>query len=195
MAKFKGVTEEALAARPAGQQELNYKTLLCRYKVSIEAIVFALIMDANDISNLISQYGESLKRVLPRLVGVLGEGIVLAELTKLGIPATLCDGQKRAVDLRTKGGLSIQVKTAQEPKFVTKIGQKRFDARHLPDVWVLVLLADINKPRFFVLTHQEICTLQKARNQQWNDEYFKRHGNGSMPPETQIKWRLVGDSE
>lgn len=133
-------------------------------------------MDTTDITALLAEYGDSLNRILPRLFGVLGEGIVCAELQRRGIPSKLCLGQKRAIDLETEGGLRVQVKTAQKPKFTTRIGQSQFDPGHVPDVWVLVLLNDINKPRFFVLTHQEICGLQKLRNQEWNEGYFKRHG-------------------
>ena len=133
------------------------------------------LVDATDINALLSEYGDSLECVLPKLLGVLGEGIVHAELRKRGITSKLCPGQKRAVDLETESGLRIQVKTAQKHRFVTGIAQKRFDAGHVPDVWVLVLLTS-SKARFFILTHEEICSLQKVCNDEWNRAYFNRHG-------------------
>src|SRR6266480_1606526 len=98
-------------------------------------------MNTRDIASLLSEYGDTFDRVLPRLLGVLGEAIVCAELKKQGIRAKLCRGQKRSIDLLTDSGLRIQVKTAQTARFVTGLSQKNFYKGHEPDIWVLVLIA------------------------------------------------------
>ena len=138
-------------------------------------------MNTRDIASLLFKYGDTFDRVLPRLHGVLGEGIVCAELKRQGISAKLCRGQKRSIDLLTDSGRRIQVKTAQNPKFVTNLTQKNFYKEDEPHIWVLVLIAGAH-PRFFILTHQEICKLQKAVNKASERRYFKRHGKPFKGP-------------
>lgn len=132
-------------------------------------------MNTREIASLLSEYGDTFDRVLPRLLGVLGEAIVCAELKKHCIRAKLCRGQKRSIDLVTDTGRRIQVKTAQRPKFVTNLSQKNFYKEDEPHIWVLVLIGGA-RPRFFILTHREICKLQKAVNKASERRYFKRHG-------------------
>lgn len=129
-----------------------------------------------DMISLLSEYGDTFSLVLPRLLGVLGEAIVCSELKKRGIEAELCRGNKRSVDLLLTGtGLRIQVKTSQGAKFVTRLGQKGFENPDVPDFWVLLLISK-NGARFFILTHREICDIQRARNEAYAKRYFVRNG-------------------
>jgi hypothetical protein len=86
-----------------------------------------------------------------------------------------------AISDRKERALKIEVKTIQQGNFVTNITRKGLDKDpHAPDFWVLFQIRpDQNagfKERFFVLTHEEICRVQKVRNQAFAKEHFARHG-------------------
>ena len=120
------------------------------------------------------------------LLNLAGEYRICSELNKRGVFATVTYGNRKSVDVyaisdRKEPALKIEVKTSQQDKFVTKIAQKRLaNDPDAPDFWVLFqILPDQNatfKERFFVLTHQEICQAQAARNQAHAEKYFAQHG-------------------
>lgn len=125
-----------------------------------------------------------IERIPKYLLSLAGEYRVCSELNKLGIFATVTYGNRKSVDVyaisdRHERALKIEVKTAQQRRFVTRITQKDLaNDPHAPDFWVLfqIGLEAGTKDRFFVLTHKEICAVQAARNQAFADSYRKRHG-------------------
>src|SRR6266571_873293 len=134
------------------------------------------MMEISDVVSLLSEYGPTaFESVLPRLLGVLGEAVVCRELKKqCDIEAEVCPGNKRSVDLLVGGTkLRIQVKTSQTGRFVTRLTQKGFNKPDVPDLWVLFLVGK-NAPRFFILTHEEICKAQKARNEAYAGKCAQR---------------------
>lgn len=121
------------------------------------------------------------------LLNLAGEYRICSELNKRGVFATITYGNRKGVDVyaisdRKERALKIEVKTAQQGKFVTSITQKGLDKNRpdSPDFWVLFqILPGQNatfEERFFILTHEEICGVQKRRNNEWQNQYFKRHG-------------------
>ena len=76
--------------------------------------------------------------------------------------------------------LRIQVKTSQRSRFVTRLAQKSPTNDDSPDFWVLLHINEEGGRRFFVLTHPEICEIQKARNEVYAHKYIARHGK---PPD------------
>lgn len=127
------------------------------------------------------------------LLNLAGEYRVCSELNKRGIFATLTYGNRKcadvyAIDDERQRVLKIEVKTTQKRQFVTSIGQKgllRTD-RNAPDFWVLFQLtspqADNFAERFFVLTHEEIWDIQKARNDLYSEQYKIRHNGDECDP-------------
>jgi len=125
------------------------------------------------------------------LLNLAGEYRICSELNKRGVFATVTYGNRKGVDVyaisdRKERALKIEVKTSQRDNFVTSIAQKRLaNYPHAPDFWVLFqILPDQNatfKERFFVLTHQEICTAQEARNKPYAEKYFARYGKQPDP--------------
>jgi hypothetical protein len=131
-------------------------------------------------------------KIPPYLLNLAGEYRICSELNKRGVFATVTYGNRKAVDVyaisdRQQRALKIEVKTSQQGNFVTGIAQKGFiaekglvDDPHAPDFWVLFQVRPGDDgtfaERFFILTHQEICELQAARNKVFADSYFKRHG-------------------
>ena len=121
------------------------------------------------------------------LLNLAGEYRICSELNKRGVFATMTYGNRKGVDVyaisdRQERALKIEVKTAQINRFVTNITRRGLDKDHpdAPDFWVLFqILPDQNetfKERFFVLTHREICKVQKGVSQAWEKGYFERHG-------------------
>ncbi len=108
------------------------------------------------------------------LLNLAGEYRVCSELNKRGLFATMTYGNRKSVDVyaindRQSHALRIEVKTSQTNRFVTRITQKGLDKRpRAVDFWVLFQIRpDRNgtfKERFFVLSHKEICKVQKMRN-------------------------------
>jgi len=120
---------------------------------------------------------------------------VCSELNNQGIFHTVkSDNRTEHVDVyatsdRQGRPLKIEVRTSRTRKFVTRITQRGFliqagpDSRTLtladgpaaPDFWVLCRLpgeGDTFEESFFVLSHKEICLIQKAVN----EEYINRNG-------------------
>jgi hypothetical protein len=116
-------------------------------------------MNATEIVSLLSEYGDTLDRVLPRLLGVIGEGIVCSELNKRGVEAKLCPGRT---------------------KFVTRLTQKVVNNPDKPDFWVLLQISKDGGKRFFILSHPEIWEIQKARNDAYARDRVER---GGEPPD------------
>lgn len=136
-------------------------------------------MDKTDIINsLLRQYGSStINLVFHRLFAVLGEAIACTELQNLGIDTELCRGNKRSVDIVLKHTkLRIQVKTSRAAKFVTRLAQRGFNNPDSPNFWVLVKISENGSIRFFVLSHSEICEIQKAGNAEYARKHLARHG-------------------
>ncbi len=119
------------------------------------------------------------------LLNLAGEYRVCSELNKRGVFATVTYGNRKSVDLyaisdRHAHSLKIEVKSAQQNRFVTNITRKGLaNDRAAPDFWVLFQIRPDGmtkfKERFFVLTHKEICEVQKGRNRAYRKKYFKKH--------------------
>lgn len=124
------------------------------------------------------------------LLNLAGEYRVCSELNKRGVFATVTYGHRKGADVYAIGdrqgrALKIEVKTTQKQKFVTRIAQKGLaDDPHAPDFWVLFQIQpDQNggfNERFFILTHEEICTIQASRNRAYAEKYLVRRGK---PPD------------
>ena len=125
------------------------------------------------------------RRIEPYLLGLAGEYRVCSELNRRGILATVTYGNRKSVDVyaigdRSQPTLKIEVKTTQGTNFVTGITQKGLDRDPTaPDFWVLVQFtasaAGEFTDRFFVLTHDEICAVQAARNREYARKYREKH--------------------
>jgi hypothetical protein len=125
-------------------------------------------------------------RLEPYLLNLAGEYRVCSELCKRGVFATVTYGNRKGVDVyaisdSNDRALRIEVKTAQGKNFVTSITQKRLaEDPSGPDFWVLFQLAPAGDgqfvERFFILSHEEICSIQAARNSNYAVKYRARHG-------------------
>lgn len=125
-------------------------------------------------------------KIPPYLLNLAGEYRICSELNKRGIFATVTYGNRKGVDVYAiseshERALKIEVKTSQRGNFVTSISQKYLaDDLHAPDFWILFQIRPGNDAtfaeRFFVLSHQEICQAQAARNEAYAAKYFARHG-------------------
>ncbi len=125
-------------------------------------------------------------KLLPYLLNLAGEYRVCSELNKRGIFATVTYGNRKGVDVyaisdRQERALKIEVKTSQRSNFVTSITQKHLaNNPNAPDFWVLFQV----KPgegatfdeHFFILTHGEICKVQKGRNNKYAKKYLAKYG-------------------
>ncbi len=126
-----------------------------------------------------------MRKIPAYLLNLAGEYRICSELNKRGVFATVTYGNRKAVDVYaisdTKElALKIEVKTSQQENFVTQITQKCLDKNPAaPDFWVLYQIHPGKDgkftERFFVLTHQEICAAQDARNQGYAEKYRARH--------------------
>lgn len=113
-----------------------------------------------------------------RLLGCLGEYLVLRELKKRGIGAKLLGGNRKSTDIVTESNHRIQVKTSRMSTVVTRIAQKDF-TKGAPDIWVLISMK--GGLEFFVLTHAEIVPLQEAINEAWRKRHRERTGEEFDP--------------
>ena len=117
-------------------------------------------------------------------LNLAGEYRVASELVKRGIFATVTYGNRKDADIYAIGNgkaLKIEVKTSQQPRFVTSITQKGLDKRDdAPDIWVLFHLKPLPEgrylERFFILSNAEICRAQKKRNANFVKRYKAKHG-------------------
>ena len=127
-------------------------------------------------------------KIPPYLLSLAGEYRVCSELTKRGMFATITYGNAKGVDVyaisdRKDRALRIEVKTVQGRRFLTGISQKSRKSGYVaPDFWVLVQMRTTDgqefSERFFVLTNDEICRIQKANNRVYDEAYQTRHGAG-----------------
>jgi len=120
------------------------------------------------------------------LLGLAGEYRVCSELNKRGLFATMTYGNKKSADVyaiadKSRMAIRVEVKTSQGGRFLTGITQKCLENSHdAPDYWVLFLLKP--KPngefeeQFFVLSHKEICRIQKKVNSDYARPYREKHG-------------------
>jgi len=124
-------------------------------------------------------------KIPPYLLSLAGEYRVCSELNKRGIFATVTYGNRKSVDVyaisdRHECALKIEVKTSQQHSFITQITRKGLAKDpHPPDFWVLFQIRPEGASfaeRFFVLTHEEICTVQAARNQAYDKKHLARRG-------------------
>jgi hypothetical protein len=139
-------------------------------------------------SPLRNRNGDAMTRIEPYLLNLAGEYRVCSELNKRGIFATVTYGNRKSVDVYAipdgrRPALRIEVKTGQRGKFVTKITQKGLDLDRTgaaPDFRVLFHLRPMPNgsfdERFFVLSHRQICAVQRRRNSGYASRYRKRHG-------------------
>jgi hypothetical protein len=105
-------------------------------------------------------------------LNLAGEYRVCSELLKRGIFATVTYGNMKSCDVLAVGknrkSAIIEVKTSQTKKFVTKFYQKyKTTEMEHPTFWVLYSIQTIKGSmleRFFVLSHQELATIQAGRN-------------------------------
>jgi hypothetical protein len=121
------------------------------------------------------------------LLNLAGEYRICSELNKRGVFATVTYGNRKGVDVYAIGDrkkrtyvLKIEVKTSQHKNFVTMITQKHLNkGPHAPDFWILFQIQR-NKERFlerfFVLTHKEICQVQRKINKEYAKKYRARNG-------------------
>jgi hypothetical protein len=114
-----------------------------------------------------------------------GEYRVCSELNKRSVFSTITYGHRKGTDVYAIGEnrktLRIEVKTSQKGRFVTGITQKGLDdAIDAPDFWVLFHMKPLEDgsfdERFFILSHAEICAVQKACNDRYAAKYKQRHG-------------------
>ena len=61
---------------------------------------------------------------------------------------------------------------------ITGIGQKK----SVTDFWVLCDMNLGEPERFFVLSHDEMCKIQDARNRTWDEGYAMRHEGRRFDP-------------
>ncbi len=125
-------------------------------------------------------------KIPPYLLSLAGEYRVCSELNKRGVFSTITYGNQKGVDVyaisdRKELALRIEVKTSQRNRFVTGIGQKRNYQVDLtaPDFWVMFQLkvdGDTSySERFFVLTHAEICRIQRIVNTKYAKKYRTKY--------------------
>ena len=102
-------------------------------------------------------------------LGMAGEYGVCSEILKRGMDASITMGNAKAVDILVfcpNGTLRrVEVKTTRSGRFVTNFFQKYYNknAPH-PDYWVLVYIDKQDVSHYYVLTHDEMGDVQKARN-------------------------------
>lgn len=105
-----------------------------------------------------------------QLLGMAGEYSVCAELLKRGYNTSITMGNAKAVDiivfLQGNTYRRIEVKTSRDKRFVTGFFQKYFDINQpsRPDFWILVLIDEVNKSHYYILTHEEMGNVQMKRN-------------------------------
>lgn len=111
------------------------------------------------------------------ILNLAGEYRVCSELNRQGVFATISYGHQKGADIYAiSNGRSskIEVKTTQRKNFVTKITQKGlFGSKSAPDFWVLFQISD---EKFFVLSHEELCEVQRRRNKIYCADYLAKHG-------------------
>lgn len=127
------------------------------------------------------------------VLNLAGEYRVCSELIKRGVFATLTYGNHKACDVyairdRQKCAEKVEVKTSQICRFVTKISQRGLDKKTAdgPDFWVLFQVRPNQQGTFeecfFVLSHEEMCKVQAARNRAYAEGYRRRHRGRSPDP-------------
>jgi len=125
-----------------------------------------------------------MEKIPSYLLNLAGEYRICSELNKLGILATITYGNHKGADVyaisdQHERALKIEVKTSQRGNFVTNITRKGLaDDPTAPDFWVLF---QIHTEEFFVLTHEEICRIQKERNDKYAQKFFARYGKQPPP--------------
>jgi hypothetical protein len=120
------------------------------------------------------------RRIPKYLLNLAGEYRVASELNKQGVFATVTYGNRKSADVYATGtngvARKVEVKTSQTGTFVTRISQKGLFGRSLaPDFWVLVYFLPNESERFFILSHEEICIVQKKRNDEYARNYEEIH--------------------
>lgn len=104
-------------------------------------------------------------------LGLAGEYSVCAELLKRGFDASITYGNTKAVDIvvfhQDKTFKRIEVKTSQNKRFVTGFFQKYYDRNRPlhPDYWILVYINEQMLADYYILTHEEMGTVQMKRNE------------------------------
>lgn len=125
------------------------------------------------------------------LLNLAGEYRICSELNKRGVFATVTYGHDKGADVYAisdkKGqALKIEVKTSQQGDFVTNLTRKGlFESDQAPDFWVLYQIRPTADgkfaERFFVLSHAEICHVQRDAIESYAKRYRERHGREYDP--------------
>jgi len=125
------------------------------------------------------------KKIPKYHLDLAGEYRICSELHKRGVFCTLTYGARKsadiyAIDHDSGRALRIEVKTNQGSNFVTGISQKGLaTALAAPDFWVLFLLRQLDDgdfdERFYVASHEELCAVQAAVNEEYAVGYRQRH--------------------
>ncbi len=131
-------------------------------------------------------------------INLVGEYAVCSELAKRKIQANLTLGNKKAVDIIVlrddNKAVTIEVKTTKKNKIVTGFFQKYNspESPH-PQIWVLVSIDEQNKTRFFILTHQELASIQMKVNKMSNWKYVNGVDNIPIQQITDYenKWEKI----
>lgn len=106
-----------------------------------------------------------------QLLGMAGEYCVCAELLKRGLNASITMGNAKAVDIvvfmQDSTYRRIEVKTSRNKRFVTGFFQKYYvkDMYPHPEFWVFVHIDEDNKSHYYILTHEEMGSIQMKRNE------------------------------
>lgn len=123
-------------------------------------------------------------------LNLAGEYRVCAELLKRGLFATVTYGNMKGADIFAVGpnrmAAVIEVKASNSSRFVTSFYQKykTKDIEH-PTFWVLYSVTPHNDgfaERFFVLSHEELASVQALRN----------HPSEDLPYEERVKRVQIG---
>jgi hypothetical protein len=109
-----------------------------------------------------------------RLLNLAGKHRVCSELNKLNVRATVTYEKRNSGDVhairKNRTALKIEVRASQEDRFLTRIDENRPAVLPAPNFWVLVQFQPRGE-RFFVLSNEEICALQR----EVNGKYMKAH--------------------
>ena len=110
-------------------------------------------------------------------LNLAGEYGVCAELAKYEILGSITYGMHKAADIivvnpENKKSFVIEVKTTKSNKIVTGFFQKYKTKETIhPDFWVIVHIDNENKSFFYVLTHNEVASIQMKANgmKEWKE--------------------------
>lgn len=139
------------------------------------------------------------KRYLLNLAGEFG---VCSELAKRNILPNLTFGNYKSADIlvinsNNKKSISIEVKTSNSKRIVTGFFQK-YKTRETPhpDIWIVVQIDIDMNSTYYILTHEEMATIQMERNKM--EEWMHIKGGVDNISTDQLtnfegKWEKISD--